>query len=449
MFRVLLYPVASLLYNKNIEYFKGGNGVERNLIAEAKAAFFDAMCRNNPFYALFQAAYQLLGWPVIVGDNSANVLIQIPDEPIDSVWYNALLANPRVHPDLFPQFQNVMHKIYNPDGNPIQVIPGENQQYPLQVCMTVRVANQMAAQVYFHVPKETVSNEEVLVLELLLRAAAAECIKTHRWKPLDVKRMQHQFRSLLKGDGPEDVLQGQAKDLEHSLRGTHKLLITLLEEDARQEDFIPFYISQLERLSQNILSISYEGNIVTLMGELTQEEYENILRFMRSCSVVIGCSAPFSGSLIQLCTMYQQALLTARLGRHLNPTALFFDFAQLAPLQFFIPAISQYQVETFLHPAIVKMIDFDEAHGTQYLKTIQAYLLSGQNNRKSIQLLSLHQNTLFYRLAKIRELFEIDFQDDRQAQTLLCNILLLEAARPDLLPLLPAEQTAAADTDSP
>lgn len=85
--------------------------MKRDLLSEAKMAFFDAMCRSDPFYGLVQATYQLLGWPILVGDNSANVLLQLPDTPIDSIWFNALLEDPRVHPELFPQFQNIMYKI--------------------------------------------------------------------------------------------------------------------------------------------------------------------------------------------------------------------------------------------------------------------------------------------------------------------------------------------------
>jgi DNA-binding PucR family transcriptional regulator len=40
-----------------------------------------------------------------------------------------------------------------------------------------------------------------------------------------------------------------------------------------------------------------------------------------------------------------------------------------------------------------------------------------------------------YRLQKIRELFNIDFTDGKLTLTLLNNILLLEVARPELLPL--------------
>jgi DNA-binding PucR family transcriptional regulator len=64
-----------------------------------------------------------------------------------------------------------------------------------------------------------------------------------------------------------------------------------------------------------------------------------------------------------------------------------------------------------------------------------AYLVTGRNNRESIRLLSVHQNTLLYRLTKIRELFGIDFLDGKLSLTLLCNMLLLEVAQPDLLPL--------------
>ena len=80
-------------------------------------------------------------------------------------------------------------------------------------------------------------------------------------------------------------------------------------------------------------------------------------------------------------------------------------------------------------------MEYDEKNGTEYLKTLQAYLVTGKNNRESIRLLSVHQNTLLYRLTKIKDLFGIDFMDGHLTLTLLSNVLLLEVARPDLLPL--------------
>ena len=67
--------------------------MEQSVLIQAQSEFFAAMCRQDPFSELLQAAYQILGWPVLVGDDVSNVILQIPDAPIGSVWYDTLLAD--------------------------------------------------------------------------------------------------------------------------------------------------------------------------------------------------------------------------------------------------------------------------------------------------------------------------------------------------------------------
>ena len=412
--------------------------MEQSLLIQAQSEFFAAMCRQDPFSELLQAAYQILGWPVLVGDDASNVILQIPNTPIGSVWYDTLLADRHVHPELYVQFQEAMWKVYNPQGAQIQIIPGENDQYPVQVFLTVRVYGTVLSQVVFHVPKAEISTEERSVLELLHQALTAECRKAYRQESLPAKRIQHQMRLLLDNEREPEVLRHHAKGLESALGGDYVVIVSLLEADARKESFQPFYIEQIGKLLPNTLSIPYEGNIVTLCGKLRGSDppqFDALLEFIKTCSVIAGSTMRFSGNLLQLGTMYQQALLTARLGHIIRPKEFIFEFEALSPLQVFVPAMREFQIKTFLHPSTVAIMEYDEKNGTEYLKTLQAYLVTGKNNRESIRLLSVHQNTLLYRLTKIKDLFGIDFMDGHLTLTLLSNVLLLEVARPDLLPL--------------
>lgn len=417
--------------------------MESTLVTQAQTLFFSAMCRPDPFAALLEAAYQLLEWPILAGDDVSNVILQIPDTPIGSMWYDILLTDRHVHPELFIQFQEAMQRVYNPKGKVIQIIPGENEQFPIQVCLTVQVYNQPVSQIIFHVPKAEVSPDEWAVMENLLQALVSESRKAYKQDgKMSVKRTQHQFRLLLDGTRDEDVLRHHAKGLENLLGGDYLLVVSLLEEDVRKEAFHPFYIEQIGKHLPHSTSISYGENIVTLCGNLRGNlttELEPLWNFIRTCSIVAGSTRSFSGSLLQLRTMYQQALLTARLGHRLRPKEFIFDFDTLAPLQVFVPALQDFQATTFLHPSILSVMEYDEKNGTEYLKTLQAYLVTGKNNRESIRLLSVHQNTLLYRLTKIKDLFGIDFADGKLTLTLLNNVLLLEIARPDLLPLFSLE----------
>jgi hypothetical protein len=412
--------------------------MESALTTRAQALFFSAMCRNDPYFELLQAAYEVLGWPILAGDDASTVILQIPDESIGSVWYDELLNDRHIRPEMFANFQDVMHKVYNPKGESIQLIPGENERYPIQICLTVRVYGAAVSQVIFHVPKPEISAEERTVLESLLQALTAECRKSRWDESPPLKRRQHQLRLLLEGGREPDILKHHAKGLRSVLGEDYVLVVSLLEEDKRKENFIPYYTEQIGKRVPDTVSIPYGDNIVTLCGGIRESrppQLEALWELARTCSVVTGAAPRFSGSLTQLNTLYQQALLTARLGRRIRPQEFIFDFDSLAPLQVFLPALQEFQAKTFLSPKITAVMDYDRANGTEYLKTMLAYLVTGRNNRESIRLLSVHQNTLLYRLTKIRDLFGIDFIDGKLSLTLLCNMLLLEVAQPDLLPL--------------
>ena len=139
----------------------------------------------------------------------------------------------------------------------------------------------------------------------------------------------------LETSSPTEVLRHHAKGLESALGGDYVVIVSLLEADARKESFHPFYIEQIGKLLPNTLSIPYEGNVVTLCGKLRgsdSPQFDALWEFIKNCSVVAGSTIRFSGNLLQLGMMYQQALLTARLGHIIRPKEFIFEFEALSPI---------------------------------------------------------------------------------------------------------------------
>ncbi|WP_168404625.1 PucR family transcriptional regulator [Arthrobacter silvisoli] len=59
-------------------------------------------------------------------------------------------------------------------------------------------------------------------------------------------------------------------------------------------------------------------------------------------------------------------------------------------------------------PAAAAMLEHDARSGTDYAKTLRTYLAFSCDSAKTAQALSLHQNTLRYRLRRMEEIFGID-----------------------------------------
>ena len=79
-----------------------------------------------------------------------------------------------------------------------------------------------------------------------------------------------------------------------------------------------------------------------------------------------------------------------------------------------------------LHPAIGILKRHDEKTGSELLKTLTLYLECHQNLTNASRLLSIHTNTLKYRIQKIMELCEINFEDSAQIRYLQLSIWLAE-----------------------
>ena len=76
------------------------------------------------------------------------------------------------------------------------------------------------------------------------------------------------------------------------------------------------------------------------------------------------------------------------------------------------------------YPAVGILKRQDEKTGSELLKTLASYLECHQNLTNASRLLSIHTNTLKYRLQKIVELCEINFEDPEQIRYLQLSIWL-------------------------
>ena len=78
---------------------------------------------------------------------------------------------------------------------------------------------------------------------------------------------------------------------------------------------------------------------------------------------------------------------------------------------FWYSKLPPHELERLMHPAILAMSRYDEENGTEYLKTLRTYAESNKNVVETALNLSVHANTVNYRVKRIRELFDIDLSD--------------------------------------
>lgn len=82
--------------------------------------------------------------------------------------------------------------------------------------------------------------------------------------------------------------------------------------------------------------------------------------------------------------------------------------------------------DAFVDPNLMRLVDYDATHNTDYLTTLRYYWLYNRNSNAICRLLHIQRSTLFYRLTKIRELLNQDFNDYQSLLQLSVGIAILE-----------------------
>lgn len=75
---------------------------------------------------------------------------------------------------------------------------------------------------------------------------------------------------------------------------------------------------------------------------------------------------------------------------------------------------------------VKRLLECDARSGTEYAKTLRTYLDCSRDSAVTAERLSLHQNTLRYRLRRVKELFGIDLFDPDDTLTLWLSLRVVE-----------------------
>lgn len=86
------------------------------------------------------------------------------------------------------------------------------------------------------------------------------------------------------------------------------------------------------------------------------------------------------------------------------------DSRDFGPLPMLIAASETGEVRSFVLQSVGVIADHDKENGTPYLQTLSTYLHENCRSQACADTMGLHVTTLRYRLARIRELFDVDVE---------------------------------------
>lgn len=160
-------------------------------------------------------------------------------------------------------------------------------------------------------------------------------------------------------------------------------------------------------------------------GRDTQGDFlQNVTVFARDALAKVGVSRPFA-SCAQMSVARIQATAALEQGDAENPTHWVHRFDDYALSWLVAHGSKGLPVECVSHPAINVLMRYDEAHGTELVRTLRVFMECRYNATEAAEKLFVARSTLLNRLARISEIAHVNLDSFEERIYLGISLALL------------------------
>lgn len=178
-------------------------------------------------------------------------------------------------------------------------------------------------------------------------------------------------------------------------------------------------------------TLLYNGEIIVLLcmpkpTPLSDQNYQQIRDICSKHGLYAGISNVFT-NIVQLTQYYKQGLRAIELGigLHNNPGLFIYqDYYLQHMTNIFVQKESS---DTFCHPKLKTLLNYDKRHDTQLAYTLYMYLISERNIADAAEAMFIHRNTIVYRVKKINSLVTINYDSYQERQYLILSYELYKS----------------------
>lgn len=228
-------------------------------------------------------------------------------------------------------------------------------------------------------------------------------------------------------DGKMAIPQKQSGLLDYASTNFGDKLYCMVVETAKSSNaFSTLHIrADIESCFPEAKTLLYHGEIIAIIPKksdqiMSMEETEQLNTICTSHGLFAGLSNEFY-SISKLPAYYTQALRAIEMGTsHKNQPSLFI-YKNYYQDHLFHLFTQKESPDIFCHPKMRFLMEYDQEHQSELAKTLFTFLIKERNYSAAAKALFIHRNTFIYRMKKIDELLDIDYEDYSERQYLILS----------------------------
>lgn len=417
----------NILLIKNTEFNSVFNLVQDIFLAGQKVAkdaekFLDSLINRRGLPYILDIGYELLKNPIIIVDMKGNLISHssniITNDPINK----ELLANGYLSKETIDFIHETdMQYLYS------------NKSYPHIYTHKKLENDRIVGRIFLD--KRAIAFMVVWENENKFKKGDREIV-IHLCKILSTEIQRNDFYKNLTSFSNDtfisDLLEGKITDNQiimnrlKNKRNPKKNLFLLVIDFNNNNTFASIFSlrDMIELFITSYITFIYKTHILVLFDRDNESiqietEMKGLIDFFKKHNIYAGLSDSFH-QLADIPLHFNQAIKAIEIGLMLQVQSPVFLYENYKIFHFLTLSAPHVELINFCHPVVLEIIEYDKENKTDYAKTLYVYIINGKDYTSTAIILHTHQNTVLYRIKRIKELFNVDFING----SLLFQILL-------------------------
>lgn len=405
--------------------------VDQYSLIERPAALFNTIIQGRGLPYIIDIASELLGNPVMLGDNNHRLLAASDFKEVDDLpWME--YRNMGFTTYEYTQKYNFNQWIEKTVQDKKAVIGslGEGYKYRRIFC-AIRLDRRIVGHFAVLESNRLFTEKDLEITEFICDVIANE-IKNNQSSGFQYDWLAYRFISdLIQGSLTEpELIKDRAKRLQWKL--PEKKYLIIINYNHYSETFSLISLireSKLFKGSHGELMF-HDNHLIFITGcnqsqYLTNEDIQPITEYLKQMHMSAGVSQSFA-EILEIPEAYEQALAAIRFGKKEAAELNIYRYEDYGIYDMLDRIKEQKDLIHYCHPDILRLKEYDENHKTDYLKSLYTYIINMGNLVASADDLFIHRNTMNYRLSKIQELISVDIYNRDCYMTLYFSYKILE-----------------------
>ncbi len=383
---------------------------------------------------IIQAAHEIFERPVLLTDEHYRLICQVPKKPIGNDIWDRLLEEKELPANVIREYQKIFLNSQTETYQPFYGNWGPAKDSP-RIFGELVIHQKIAGHVAVFLQDRPLQEGDLEITQIMIDMLTIELVKQENRYSGQFLSLTACLLDLLDPDTSFREKHHAAERLQQRVPGNYIILVTPVGNNAANTAFASYIVNEFTRPDQNVVSVLHDYSIVTLIGGISQNGDElkkhplvqEIVNVLNSHEFKTGMSGGFT-NLEKTKIYFKQALLTAVIAKakERKIPAVFSDYA---PLQIFVEISRTEEWPAFVHPTLETIREYDSKYDTEYYLTLKSYIMNIFDKKQTMIELSIHRNTLTYRLNRMKEIFHLDIDDKQTAFHLYCSFMIYEGEK--------------------